>query len=168
MSSRSGITVASPERTQSSGSTVMLKIPTTDSTSIHRVWQSDNPIEEPKMVLNDHEEEEEDSESIKDEDNEDEDEDIKNENASDNKIAEEINEEEDEDRSNDEVDNEIKEIKDKGNGIENKNDGNDVRLLSHFFLLIYCFLTSMPLFFIFSATSNTVIGSMQAGESIFF
>ena len=134
---RSGITVTPPERTRSSKSTVMPKIPTTHLTSIHRVRRSDNQIEEPKMVLNGHDEEE-DSESIKHEDNKDKDkdkeEDVENENASDNKIAEEIDKEEDEDRSNDEVNDEIKEIEDEGNGIENENNGNNAGLSSFSFL----------------------------------
>ena len=173
---RSGISVAPPERTRSTGSIVTPKTPTTRPTSINRVQRSDNPVENQKTVSDDHDKEEEDTNGIDDEDNEDEiededenkdeneDEDVENENASDNTIAEEI-----EDGSSDEDDDEIEEIEHQGNEIEHENDGNDAGSYSFsFFLLISRFLTSILLFFIISATSNTVISSTQRGESFFY
>ena len=182
---RSGISVAPPERTRSTGSIVTPKTPTTRPTSINRARRSDNPVENQKTVSDDHDEEEEDTNGIDDEDNEDEiedededenkdenedeDEDVENENASDNTIAEEIDDGEDEDGSNDEDDDEIEEIEHQGNEIEHENDGNDAGSYSFsFFLLISRFLTSILLFFIISATSNTVISSTQTGELFFY
>ena len=161
---RSGISVAPPERTRSTGSIITPKTPTTRPTSINQARRSDNPVENQKTVSDDHDEEEEDTNGIDDEDNEDEnkdeneDEDVENENASDNTIAEEIDDGEDEDGSNDEIEE-----------IEHENNGNDAGSYSFsFFLLIFRFLTSILLFFIISATSNTVISSTQTGESFFY
>ena len=152
---RSGISVAPPERTRSTGSIVTPKTPTTRPTSINRVQRSDNPVENQKTVSDDHDKEEEDTNGIDDEDNEDEnedenkDEDVKNENASNNTIAEKIDDGEDKDGSNDEDDDEIEEIEHQGNEIEHENDGNDAGSYSFsFFPLIFRFLTSILLFFI--------------------